>query len=116
MLLILELIGQRAGSLGRNSRRVFQTEGGTIGRSADCTWVLPEAWVSALHARIDFADGVFSITDTSSNGVGLPDLGLELQVGQSRAIVNGDRFEIGEYRIQATLLDADGLPIMPVAS
>lgn len=111
MLLVLELIGKLGGSLGRESRRVFTEAGGTIGRAADCTWALPQAWVSSVHARIEYRAGRFFIIDTSSNGITMPDTGTELLQGEPHAICVGERFEIGEYLLQATLLDDDGLPL-----
>ena len=48
-----------------------RVEGGTIGRSADNDWVLPDPqrYVSAHHARVHFRDGHFYLQDVSTNGV-----------------------------------------------
>jgi predicted component of type VI protein secretion system len=110
-ILVLELVGERAGTLGRESRRVFHSAAGTIGRAADSSWVLPEPWVSATHARIDFSDDGFTLTDVSTNGIGVGEPGDAIEPGKPYPIQNRTRFFIGEFEIQATLLNTDGLPL-----
>ncbi len=110
-ILILELVGERAGTLGRDSRRVFKSAAGTIGRAADSSWVLPEPWVSATHARVDFSNGGFTLTDVSSNGIAVAEPGEAIESGKPYRIRNGTRFFIGDFEIEATLLDGDGLPL-----
>ena len=68
-VLTLEATGPEADSLGPASRMRFRASGGTIGRTPDNDWVLPHALVSGHHADIQFANGTFFITDTSTNGV-----------------------------------------------
>jgi predicted component of type VI protein secretion system len=110
-ILVLELVGERAGTLGRASRRVFNATAGTIGRAANSSWVLPEAWVSATHARIDFSDDGFTLTDVSTNRIDVAEPGHAIEPGKPYPIRNHTRFFIGEFEIQATLLDRDGLPL-----
>jgi predicted component of type VI protein secretion system len=50
------------------SRHTFHEDGGSIGREADNTWVLPHSKVSGLHAVITFRNAVFYIEDRSRNG------------------------------------------------
>lgn len=40
----------------------------TIGRSAECVFVVPDARVSRMHARIEWSGSRFYLVDTSSNG------------------------------------------------
>lgn len=49
------------------------TEGGQvrIGRSAQCELVLPEAWVSRVHAALSVRGGVVELQDSSSAGTTL---------------------------------------------
>lgn len=110
-ILILELVGERGGSLGRDSRKVFKSASGTIGCAQDSTWVLPEPRVSFTHARIDFANNAFTLTDTSSHGIQMGGTGETLKPGVPHLIRNRTRFLIGDFEIQATLLDEDGLPL-----
>jgi predicted component of type VI protein secretion system len=111
-MLVLEIVGARAGTLGRDSRCVFNATSGTIGRALDSTWILPEPWVSSTHARIEFAGEGFFLVDVSSNGVQSANPADDIQPQTPFLIRNRSRFFIGEFEIQATLLDADGLPIM----
>ena len=69
MILTLEITGPREGTPSGENRKVFRAAGGTIGRLPDNDWVLPDPYVSSRHARIRFANGVFHIEDTSTNGV-----------------------------------------------
>jgi predicted component of type VI protein secretion system len=110
-ILVLELVGERAGTLGRESRCVFKASAGTIGRALESTWVLPEPWVSSTHARIEYADGTFSLTDVSRNGIYSAELGGNIEPQTPFPIRNRSRFLIGDFEMQATLLDQDGLPL-----
>ena len=51
----------------------FGREGGTIGRSLESDWVLPDGqrYVSSRHASIDYRSGSYYIVDTSTNGDGI---------------------------------------------
>ena len=67
----LRVVSDQRRSLAERSSVVFGVEGGTIGRSADNDWVLPDPlrYVSAHHARVQFRDGHFYLQDVSTNGV-----------------------------------------------
>ena len=56
MTLRLRVVSDQRRSLGDRSSIVFTANGGTIGRSADNDWVLPDPlrYVSAHHARVQF--------------------------------------------------------------
>ena len=69
MILILEVTSPQATKLGGASRQTFDTDGGSIGRENDNSWVLPHAKVSGHHALISYRDAVYYIEDTSRNGV-----------------------------------------------
>ena len=82
-------------------------EGGTIGRSADNDWVLPDPlrYVSAHHARVHFREGHFYLQDVSTNGVYIND---EMEPLAKRGsggyrVANGDVIRMGEYQIVAAL-------------
>src|SRR5581483_5446396 len=70
MTLRLRVVSDQRRSLGDRSSIVFTVDGGTIGRSADNDWVLPDPlrYVSAHHARVDFRNGRFMLVDLSTNG------------------------------------------------
>ncbi|MGA7823723.1 MAG: FHA domain-containing protein, partial [Steroidobacteraceae bacterium] len=94
-------------SLAERSSVIFSVEGGTIGRSADNDWVLPDPlrYVSAHHARVQFRDGDFYLQDVSTNGVFVND---DMEPVAKRGsngyrLSNGDVIRMGEYHIVAAL-------------
>jgi len=103
MTVRLRIVSDHRRLLGDRSTVVFGLEGGTIGRSADNDWVLPDPlrYVSAHHARVQYRDGRFFLEDLSTNGVFLND--DERPVGKRSpggvALQNGDVVRIGEYQI-----------------
>jgi type VI secretion system FHA domain protein len=101
MILTLEVTGPQSSGLGHERRKVFGTDGGTIGRLPDNTWVLSEPYVSGRHAIIRFMDGSFQIEDTSTNGVFLNSSTERIVRGRSYPIKSGDRIVIDPYEIVA---------------
>lgn len=103
MILTLEVTGPREGTPWAESRKVFHATGGTIGRQADNDWVLPDPYISARHARIRYANGVFHIEDTSTNGVFINSPDNRLVRGEPYALKSGDRILIDPYEILASI-------------
>src|SRR5215469_4071842 len=117
MSLTLEVQGPEARKLGAASRKVFDTQGGTIGRQADNSWVLPDRYVSGHHARIRFANGTYYVEDTSSNGVFLNAPDARLPRNQPQALKNGDRIYIDAYEIRVSITpDAPAVSPVPAAA
>jgi type VI secretion system FHA domain protein len=118
-ILILEATGPEADRLGAASRKRFGAQAATIGRAEDNDWVLPHPAVSAHHAAIEYADGVFYVTDTSTNGVFVNSRSNRLTRGQPFAITSGDSIIIEPFRIQASIVreggaaDLHGIPAPP---
>ncbi|SAL80431.1 FHA domain-containing protein [Caballeronia arvi] len=77
----------------------FGAAGGTIGRGADNTMMLPDAakTVSRVHARIDWSEDGWRLADLGSN----PSRhnGRPLASGQPAWLADGDQLEIGGYRL-----------------
>src|SRR6266478_3919843 len=98
--------GQRR-SLAERSSATFSVEGGTIGRSADNDWVLPDParYVSAHHARVQFREGHFYLQDVSTNGVYVNDdmEPLAKRGSSGYRLADGDMLRMGEYHIVAAL-------------
>ena len=115
MTLTLEITGPQADKLGTKSRKVFQDAGGTIGRLPTNDLVLVDAYVSNLHARIHFKNGVFSIEDRSRNGVFInsPDSDARLKFGEPYVLKSGDWIFIEPYEIKASI---SGAPAQDAAS
>jgi type VI secretion system FHA domain protein len=110
MTLRLRVVSDQRRSLGDRSSIVFTVDGGTIGRSADNDWVLPDPlrYVSAHHARVQFRNGRFFLQDVSTNGVFVNDEpeALARRGSEGYPLRNGDVVRIGDYQIVAAL-DAD---------
>ena len=70
MPMTLRIVEGPGNLLETETTKVFDDEGGTIGRAPGCDWNLPdpENYVSGSHASVIWQDGEFYLIDTSSNG------------------------------------------------
>jgi type VI secretion system protein len=106
-MLRLRIVSDQRRSLAERSSAIFSLEGGTIGRSADNDWVLPDPqrYVSAHHARVQFRAGHFYLQDVSTNGVYVNDdmEPLAKRGSSGYRIENGDILRMGDYHILAAL-------------
>jgi type VI secretion system protein len=106
-MLKLRIVSDQRRSLADRSSAIFSVEGGTIGRSADNDWVLPDPrrYVSAHHARVQFREGHFYLQDVSTNGVYVNDdmEPLAKRGSSGYRLANGDVLRMGEYHIVAAL-------------
>ena len=111
MTLRLRVVSDQRRLLGDRSSIVFTVDGGTIGRSADNDWVLPDPlrYVSAHHARVIYRNDRYYLQDVSTNGVFVNDQPEPLSRRGSEGYVlrNGDVIRIGDYQVVAAL-GADG--------
>ena len=84
----------------------FGVGGGSIGRSADNDWVLPDPrrYVSAHHARVHFRDGHYYLEDISTNGVYVNDAAepLSKRGSEGHLLRQGDVLRLGEYHIEVS--------------
>src|SRR5580692_11721224 len=107
MALRLRIVSDQRRSLADRSSATFSVEGGTIGRSADNDWVLPDPlrYVSAHHARVQFREGHFYLQDVSTNGVYVNDEmePLAKRGSSGYRLSNGDMLRMGEYHIVAAV-------------
>src|ERR1700752_1570300 len=119
MTLRLRVVSDQRRSLADRGTAVFSVEGGTIGRSADHDWVLPDPmrYVSAHHARVQFREGHFYLQDVSTNGVYVNDdmEPLAKRGSGGYRLANGDVLRMGDYHILAAL-EAHGAPGHPAAA
>jgi len=104
MSITFTITNQPAAVPGQELNHTF-TEGGTLGRTRTCDWVLIDAsrFISGKHAVISEQNGVYQITDTSTNGVFINDSKVPLGKGNSAILNNGDVLKIGEYSIKVTI-------------
>jgi len=111
-MLRLRVVSEQRRTLAERISAVFSVEGGTIGRSADNDWVLPDPqrYVSAHHARVQFRQGHFYLQDVSTNRVYVND-DMEPLAKRGSAgyrLANGDVLRIGEYHILTALVPQSG--------
>ena len=87
----------------------FGHNGGTIGRSLESDWVLPDGqrYLSSRHASIDFRSGSYYVVDTSTNGVYVNDAEQPVGRGNPQRLFTGDRVRIGEYEMSVEITDED---------
>jgi type VI secretion system FHA domain protein len=105
MALRLRVISDHRHRMGDKNTFVFGVSGGSIGRSAENDWVLPDdmRYVSGRHARIVFHKGRYLLQDTSTNGTFINDSDKPLGGQNPHALKSGDILRIGEYHVQAQI-------------
>ena len=105
MALRLRVVSDQRRWLGSKSTIVFGVAGGTIGRSTENDWVLPdpERYVSGRHARVIFTQGGFYLTDVSTNGTFVNDVEAAVGPQAPYELKNGDVLRLGEYHIVVAL-------------
>jgi len=83
--------------------------GCTLGRSTKSDLVLPDPsrTISSTHARIDFRDGRYVLTDESTNGTTLNQAAAPVGKGNSAPIGDGDTLTIGPYEISVVIQAGD---------
>jgi type VI secretion system protein len=114
MTLRLRVVSDQRRSLGDRSNIVFTVDGGSIGRSADNDWVLPDPlrYVSAHHARVQFRNGRFYLIDLSTNGVFVNDdsESVSRRNPDGYPLRSGDVVRIGDYHVVVALDAEDEQP------
>lgn len=107
MGLRLEIVSRHRQSLGERSVMEFGPDGGTIGRSLESDWVLPDGqrYLSSRHASIDCRAGSYYIIDTSTNGVYVNGADQPVGRGNPQRLFTDDRIRMGEYIIRVTIDD-----------
>jgi type VI secretion system protein len=105
MTLRLEIVSRQRQSLRASAIKEFGPDGGTIGRSLQTDWPLPDAqrFLSSQHASIDFRSGSYYIVDTSTNGVYINGAAAPVGKGKPQRLFTGDVVRIGEYEIRVEI-------------
>ena len=101
----LEIISEHRDIVGDDAVRVFREEGGSIGRSLQNDWILPDPdrYISGRHATIDFKGGIYYLVDTSSNGVYVNGDCEPVGKGNVRRLFNGDVLRFGDFEITVSI-------------
>ncbi len=112
MTLRLSVVSEHGIRLGQNSSKVFGVHGGTLGRSTDNAWILPdpERYLSGKHARIDFRAGSYVLVDTSSNGTYVNGSQVPLGKYHDYTLKDGDYVRIGEYELLVSIDKSNDFP------
>ena len=111
MPLKLEIISEHREIVGDDAVREFRSEGGTIGRSLNNDWILPDPdkFISGKHATIDCKGGIYYIVDISTNGVYANDERKPIGKGNPRRLFNGDHLHLGDFEILVTIDEGEDL-------
>jgi predicted component of type VI protein secretion system len=117
MALVLKLTSDHKELLGDDCERAFGEEGGTIGRSLQADWILPDPnrYISGKHATVDYQSGAYYLADTSSNGVFVNDDCEPLGKGNPRRLFDGDKIRMGDFEFMVSLDEGEGLEMPPDA-
>jgi type VI secretion system FHA domain protein len=110
MALRLRIVSDQRRVLGERSTVEFGAPGGTIGRSADNDWVLPDPhrYISAHHARVQCRKDGYFIEDLSTNGVYVNDGDRPLSKHGPYRLQNGDLLRFGDYQV-AVVIEGSGV-------
>ena len=114
MPLELKIISEHAELVGDDATREFHDDGGTIGRSLQNDWILPDPdrFISGRHAAIDFKGGIYYLVDTSSNGVYINNEMEPIGKGNPRRLFDGDTLRMGDFQFRVAVDCGESL-IMP---
>jgi type VI secretion system FHA domain protein len=112
MALRLRVVSEHASRLGEQSTKVFGVHGGTLGRSTDNEWILPdpERYLSGKHARVDFRAGTYILVDTSSNGTYVNGAQVPLGKYHDYVLKEGDYIRLGEYELLVSIDKGNDFP------
>ena len=117
MTLEIEIVSENRDLVGDDAIREFREDGGTIGRSLQNDWILPDPdrYISGRHATIDHKGGIYYLLDTSSNGVYINDEVEPIGKGNPRRLFDGDRMRMGDFEFTVSLDSGESLamPLEP---
>jgi predicted component of type VI protein secretion system len=115
MGLVLKVTSEHKELLGEDCEREFNEDGGTIGRSLQADWILPDPdrYISGKHATIDYQAGAYYLADVSSNGVFINDEIEPLGKGNPRRLFNGDKLRMGDFEFVVSLEQGESLVMPP---
>ena len=115
MPLTIKIISEHRDLVGDDDVREFHEEGGTIGRSLQNDWILPDPdrYISGRHATIDYKGGMYYLADTSSNGVYLNGEREPVGKGNPRRLFDGDQIRMGDFEFDVRIDKGESL-VMPL--
>ncbi len=113
MPLQLAIVSDHKELLGDDRVREFRENGGTIGRSFDNDWILPDPdrLLSGKHATVDFQSGAYYLADVSTNGVFVNGESEPLGRDNPRRLFNGDKLRMGGFLFDVSLDEGNELTV-----
>jgi predicted component of type VI protein secretion system len=115
MPLTITIVSEHRDLVGDDCVREYYEEGGTIGRSLENDWILPDPdrYISGRHATIDHKGGMYYLADTSSNGVYMNGEIEPIGNGNPRRLFDGDRMRMGDFEFEVRIDKGESL-VMPL--
>jgi predicted component of type VI protein secretion system len=115
MPLTIKIVSEHRDLVGDDCVREYHEQGGTIGRSLQNDWILPDPdrYISGRHATIDYKGGMYYLADTSSNGVYMNGEDEPIGKGNPRRLFDGDRLRMGDFEFVVSLDEGLGLEMPP---
>lgn len=106
MSLTLRILNRSQLDNGAPIEYVVHQRGMTIGRAPTCDWALPDPnrVISSRHCEVQFRSGAYLLVDVSTNGTFLNGGGNRM--AEARRVSPGDRFQVGDYIIEARISGA----------
>jgi len=91
-----------------NKSHCFNQQGGTVGRSDLCDWVLTDEnrLLSSTHMVVEYRDEHYYLTDISLNGVFVNKSKTALGRGNQVLLNSGDNVRISDFELLATMSEA----------
>ncbi|MBT8108967.1 MAG: type VI secretion system-associated FHA domain protein TagH [Gammaproteobacteria bacterium] len=115
MPLTIKIVSEHRDLVGDDCVREYYEQGGTIGRSLQNDWILPDPdrYISGRHATIDYKGGMYYLADTSSNGIYMNDENEPIGRGNPRRLFDGDRMRMGDFEFEIRIDKGESL-VMPL--
>jgi type VI secretion system FHA domain protein len=106
----MKIVSEHSEIVGDDAVRLFR-EGGTIGRSLQNDWILPDPdrFISGKHATVDFKGGIYYLADISTNGVYVNDDCEPIGMGNPRRLFSGDKVRMGDFEMEVSIDEGEGL-------
>jgi predicted component of type VI protein secretion system len=111
----LEIVSEHREIVGDDAVREFGEKGGTIGRSLQNDWILPDPdrFISGRHATVDYKGGIYYLVDTSTNGIYVNGDCEPIGKGNPRRLFNGDTLRFGDFEMTVSIESGESL-VMPL--
>jgi predicted component of type VI protein secretion system len=115
MPLTIKIVSEHRDLVGDDAVREFHEVGGTIGRSLQNDWILPDPdrYISGRHATIDYKGGMYYLADTSSNGVYMNGEHEPVGKGNPRRLFDGEYMRMGDFEFEIRIDKGESL-VMPL--